>query len=230
MQIRDVMTRQPITAFDNETVHEAARRMYHHGVSALPVVDGKCHVVGIVSEGDLLHRRELATEKHRSWWLELFMGQDERAHEYLKESGNLVRDVMTKSVDCLSPEASLAQAAEHLECKHIKRMPIVKDDRLVGILSRADLIRALAIHYVPRETPPADEAALRDRFYEELTQASIAPSTMINAITDKHTIYLWGMVDTETEKMAVEALARQLPGVKGVENNLIVRPVLLSAE
>jgi CBS domain-containing protein len=142
MQAQDVMTTKVATIGAGASVREAARLMHERNVSALPVVNEKGRVVGIVSEGDLVRRRELSTETEGSWWL-LALAQG-AARDYLKTHGITVRDVMTRPVIGVRPSASLKQIARLLARHGIKRVLVLDAGRLVGIVSRADLVRQLA--------------------------------------------------------------------------------------
>lgn len=142
MQAQDVMTKQVAAIGAGASVREAARLMLERGVSALPVLNDKARVIGIVSEGDLVRRRELDTETEGSWWL-LALAQG-AARDYLKTHGATVRDVMTRPVIGVRPSASLKQVARLLQKHDIKRVPVLVEGRVVGIVSRADLVRQLA--------------------------------------------------------------------------------------
>src|SRR5690349_2607147 len=144
MQAKDVMVAPVITAKPYFTVQHVAKLLSANHISALPVVDDDNRVVGMVSEGDLVHRAENSTERGRSWWLEMFADKDVLASRYVKEHGRQVSDIMTKKVVSASPDTSLKEIALLLERHRIKRVPIVQHDQLVGIVSRANLIQALA--------------------------------------------------------------------------------------
>jgi len=142
MQAQDVMTTRVATIGAGASVREAARLMHERGVSALPVLNDKARVIGMVSEGDLVRRRELDTETEGSWWL-VALAQG-AARDYLTTHGTTVRDVMTRPVIGVRPSASLKQIARLLHRRGIKRVPVLDAGRLVGIVSRADLVRQLA--------------------------------------------------------------------------------------
>ena len=162
MQARDIMTERVITVGPETTVREIATLLLERRISAVPVVEESGEIVGIVSEGDLIHRNEIGTElRGRSWWLRLFDDSAALAERYSKSHGAKARDVMTRDVVSVDETVSLADIAELLETKHIKRVPVIRDGRLAGIVSRADLVRALAA--IPRAPiEPASACRLHD--------------------------------------------------------------------
>ena len=135
MRAADVMTSEVITLGEDASVREAARLMAEHGISAVPVVDREKRVVGMVSEGDLLHRAETGTERRRSWWLEMVASTNQLAGEYVKSHSASVKDVMTRDVISVTEETPVADIAILLETNRIKRVPVLRDGRLVGIVS-----------------------------------------------------------------------------------------------
>jgi CBS-domain-containing membrane protein len=145
MRAVDVMTSGVITAGLNATVPEAAKLLAEHGISAVPVVDKDNRVIGMVSEGDLLHRAETGTERRRSWWLEMVSSTDKLAGEYIKSHSGNVKDVMTCDVLSVTEDTPVADIAVLLETNRIKRVPVLREGKLVGIVSRANLVRALAM-------------------------------------------------------------------------------------
>ena len=141
MRAADVMTSEVITVGENASVQEAAKLMAEHGISAVPVVDRDNCVIGMVSEGDLLHRAEIGTERRRSWWLDIMASTNRLAGEYVKAHSGKVRDVMTRDVVSVTEEAPVAGIAILLETHRIKRVPVLRDGKLAGIVSRANLVR-----------------------------------------------------------------------------------------
>jgi CBS domain-containing protein len=135
MRAADVMTSEVITVDEGASVLEAARLMAVHGISAVQVVDRKGRVVGMVREGDLLHRAETGTERRRSWWLEIVAATNQLAGEFVKSHGGSVKDVMTRDVISVTEETAVADIAILLETNRIKRVPVLRDGRLVGIVS-----------------------------------------------------------------------------------------------
>ena len=152
MRAMDVMTTNVITVSPDTSVQEVAKILSERSISGVPVVDAQNRLVGIVSEGDLLHRVEMGTDRRpdrrtgrrRSWWLDTVGSDEELARAYVKSHGRTARDVMTSEVTSVSETTELADIANLLETKRIKRVPVVRDGKLVGIVSRANLVRALA--------------------------------------------------------------------------------------
>ena len=144
MQASDVMVRDVVTVRPETDLAEAVRLLAEHDVSALPVIDGENTIVGILSEADLIHRAEIGTEKRRSWWLEAVTGGAALATEFAKEHGEKVGEIMTPEVVGVAEDTPLSEIAALLERKRIKRVPVVRNGKLVGIVSRSNLIQALA--------------------------------------------------------------------------------------
>lgn len=144
MNASDVMVHDVVTVGPDDDLAKAVQLLVDHDVSALPVIDADRRVVGILSEGDLLHREEIGTVKHRPWWLEAITPASVLAFDYAKSHGRKVAEVMSEHVVSASEDTSLAELASILEKNKIKRVPILKDGKLVGIVSRANLIQALA--------------------------------------------------------------------------------------
>src|SRR6516162_4436631 len=152
MRAMDVMTSEVISVDPDTSVQALAALLSERGISGVPVVDADNRVVGVISEGDLVYRVETGTERRkeartgrrRSWWLDRIASDRELARDYVKSHGRTVRDVMTRNVVVVDDTTELADIAILLETKRIKRVPVVRDGRLVGIVSRANLVRALA--------------------------------------------------------------------------------------
>src|SRR6516165_7389814 len=145
MRAIDIMTSAVITVREGATVPEVAKLLADNGISAVPVVDKDNRVVGMVSEGDLLHRAETGTEHRRPWWLEMVSSTDKLAGEYIRSHSGNIKDVMTRDVLSVTEETPVADVAVLLETNRIKRVPVLRDGQLVGIVSTANLVRALAM-------------------------------------------------------------------------------------
>jgi CBS domain-containing protein len=224
MKASDVMVRDVITVGPEATVQDVAGLLIKNRISALPVVDRAGVLVGIVSEGDLLHRPEAHTERRHSRLFWIFSSQEALAAEYVKSHSRHIGDIMTRRVITATPDMPLRDVAALLEKNNIKRVPIVSDGKVVGIVSRANLIQALA-------TAPAgqaksfDDVTLRDKVMDKISSKPWSRPSLINAIVHDGTVELWGIVATESEKSALRVVAEITPGVRAVKDNLTVRPM-----
>jgi CBS domain-containing protein len=219
MQVKDVMTRDVIAVSPATPIHKAAELMVDHGVSGLPVVDAQGAVVGIVSEGDLVVRQK--PRGRPSWWTFFFNDGERLAREYRKAVGTTVGEVMTSAVITVSPDVPLESAAVILDRHNIRRLPVLEDGHLVGLVSRGDLIKALAA------TPPAQISRSDAQLVAEMRarvarEAWTTTSGLVIQARDG-VLELWGLVDTEAEKSALETMARAIDGCRGVENHLVTR-------
>lgn len=226
MQAQDVMTTVVATVPAEATVQEAAKAMFERRVSALPVMDEKDRVVGIVSEGDLVRRPELGTDAARSWWLH-WLAED-AARDYLKVHGARVRDVMTSPVISVRRTTPLDQVARLLEKHRIKRVPVLEAGRLVGIVSRADLVRRLATAPARPTARAASDRALRRRVSKEL-QRTGADLLYVNVTVEHGTVHVWGMVRSQMEQKTLRVAAQAIDGVRKVEDHSAVMPLRVAA-
>ena len=224
MRAADVMTNEVITVGEDASVQEAAKLLVEHGISAVPVVDRDKRVVGMVSEGDLLHRAETGTERRRAWWLEMVASTNQLAGEYVKSHSGSVKDVMKRDVISVTEETTVADIAILLETNRIKRVPVLRDDRLVGIVSRANLVRALAMTIKERPSgAEADDRAIRDRLLAELKAQKWAEVSPANIMVKDGVVHLWSSYYSDQEKRALVVATESIPGVRGVEDHM--RPV-----
>lgn len=222
MKAIDLMTPRVITIGPDATVAEAARTMLENHISGLPVVDAAGKVVGIISEGDLLRRVELGTERHRSWWLGLVSGGTLPAEDFIKSHARKVADVMTTHVTTVDESASPEEVVRVMETRRIKRVPVVSRGALVGIISRANLLRALAS--VSPETPAAasDDRDLKERVTAAVKELSWDSRSHDAIVVRNGVVQLWGFVSSGSQRDALRVAAERVPGVKAVENNIQV--------
>ncbi|WP_042704749.1 CBS domain-containing protein [Azospirillum sp. B506] len=222
MKAIDLMTPRVITIAPDATVAEAARTMLENKISGMPVVDAAGTVVGIISEGDLLRRVELGTERHRSWWLGLVSGGTLPAEDFIKSHARKVADVMTGHVTTVDENASPEEVVRVMETRRIKRVPVVRGGALVGIISRANLLRALAS--VSPETPAAasDDRALKERVTAAVQELNWDSRSHDAIIVRNGVVQLWGFVSSGSQRDALRVAAEGVPGVKAVENNIQV--------
>lgn len=226
MKASDIMVSDVITVSPDANIQDVAQILLEHRISGVPVVDASGKLVGIVSEGDLLRRAEAGTGHERSWWLKLLMGREVLAAEYVKEHSRKVADVMTREVITAAPSAPVAEIARLLERNRIKRVPIVRDGALVGIVSRANLLQGLASmrREIAVEKPVAD-AELREKVLDRLKAEPWVRTSLVNVTVSDGTVDLWGIVDSASEKQALRVAVEVTPGVRAVNDNVIVRPV-----
>jgi CBS domain-containing protein len=231
MRAVDVMTTNVITVTPDTSVKDLAMLLSKHGISGAPVVDADQGLIGIVSEGDLLHRAETGTERRseprRSWWLDSLAADDGMARDYVKAHGRTVRDIMTWDVVSVAETAGLDEIADLLETKRIKRVPVVRDGALVGIVSRANLVRALAVTGTTVSGGGVDDRTIRDTLLAELrglAWAKVWPEDI--AVRDR-IVHLWcADSQSEDERRALRVAAENTPGVRGVEEHIVRVPMV----
>lgn len=221
MLVRDVMVAPVITVEPATSVQEVARLFLEKQISAVPVLDGKGKLVGIVSEGDLLHRVEAGTERHRSWWLRALVHDEALAAEYIKSHSRKVSDVMTTDVITASPTTPLHEVAALMEKNAIRRLPILENGQLVGIVSRANLLQAVASARQLPETTPSDKA-IRERILASLKREVWAHTGLLNVTVSNGIVDLWGLAESDTERKAIKVAAESTPGVGAVHDNMVV--------
>jgi CBS domain-containing protein len=228
MKAKDIMVMKVMTVGPEATVREAANILFQNRISALPVVDEHGRLVGIVSEGDLARRVELETDDRRSWWLELFTrkSKENLAVKYVKSHARRVKDIMTRRVITAKPATSLRDIAALLEKNRIKRVPIVAKGRVVGIVSRANLVQALASLREEDQPGTTIDSKIRKKVMR-LKSERWSKHALLSATVEHGTVKLWGIVDSEAEKEAARVAAEQVANVRAIENNVIVQPALL---
>jgi len=215
----DVMTTEVITVASATPVYEIAKLLHTHQISGVPVVDPDKRVIGIVSEGDLIGHAEVVGEQHRSWLLGLFSDVRGLARDYTKTHGRCAKDVMVSPVITVSPDASLAEIVKTLKENRIKRVPVVENGKLVGIVTRGNLLKALetAEH---SDAPSVGDRILHERILAELNTQPWAHLLMKSIVVKDGVVDLEGFVDNEDERRAITIAAANVPGVKRVEDHL----------
>jgi len=223
MEASDIMTSPVITVGPDTSVSEIAALLADRRISAVPVAeDGR--IVGLVSEADLLHRYEIGTDQAptRSGWRRWFSA-DRSAAEYTKSHAGRARDVMTREVICIAADAGVDEIVALFEARRIKRVPVLRGEQLVGIVSRADLIRALATKGPPVKTAPAgNDAAIRSRLIAELQRQPWWRSPPDNVLVSDGVVHYWGVIDSEDDRDAARVAAENVPGVRAVEDHRFV--------
>ena len=220
MQAQDVMVRGVISVGPDIPVQIAAHTMVSNGVSAILVMDIGAKLIGIVSEGDLIRRVENDTERQHSWWLEMFMSTDALAREFVKSHARRVSDVMTRNVITATPETPLREIANLMEKHGIKRVPIVEGELVVGIVSRANLLQALASASDNLDAADTDRT-LRQRIVDSIKDKPWASRPFNVIVNDRHAD-LWGFVFSQDEKTAIRVAAEATSGIDTVADHLRV--------
>lgn len=219
----DVMTRKVISIDPDSTVLQAARLMLQHRISGLPVLDRNGRLVGVLSEGDFLRRRETRTERHRSRWLEFLMGPGAIATEYTHSHGNRVSEVMTTDVQTVDDNTPLEDIVELMEKYRIKRVPVMCGGELVGIITRSNLMHAMVsmARVAPGVIQSKDDAGIREQLLAEMQKEHWAPVSLTNVVVHDGVVELWGVLTDERERAALKVLAENIPGVKAVKDHLV---------
>jgi CBS domain-containing protein len=223
MKARDIMVQHVITAAPDLDVTAVANTLVKNGISALPVVDIAGKLIGIVSEGDLVRRTETGTERRRSWWLEILTDSRTEAAEFVKSHARKAKDVMTRNVVTATPETPIEEIANLLEKHGIKRVPIVENGQLVGIVSRANLVQALASSKPALVGITPTDEQLRNTIVATLGKQAWG-QRLVNVIVQDGVVDLWGFVDNTDERKAIRVAAEATPGVRAVNDNLRIMP------
>lgn len=226
MLAKEIMTTNVACAKADQSIHDVARILLERSVSALPVVDNDGHLIGVISEGDLLRRVETGTERKQSWWLDMLVSNEEKSRDYLKSHAVHVRDVMTKDVITIEEDTPVSEIAGIIEENRIKRVPVLRGERLIGIVSRADIIRVLAVRHVPVTAPAEDDLALRESVLSAIREVDGRSSAYINTLVKDGVVHLWGLAQSRAHKDALQVAVENIPTVTALQNHLQVSPTL----
>lgn len=229
MKVSDIMTRGVISVPPEATVFDAARLMYNNHISGLPVINESGKLVGIVSEGDFLRRSETGTEHSRSPWLDAYFGPSASAKGYIRSHGVKVHDVMTPKPVTVAEDAELDQVVHLMEKHSIKRLPVLRRGKVVGIVSRANLVRALASAHRTMPKLSKRDAAIRDRILDQIHKESWTAGALVDVAVHAGHVDLWGSISDMAQRKALKVLAEAVPGVKHVEEHLTYRGAPVSA-
>ena len=222
----DVMTRKVISVASDASAMQAGTLMLKHQISGLPVVDSSGVLLGIISEGDFLRRAELGTQRRRPRWLAFLIGPGRLASEYVQACGRKVKEIMTPNPYTVTEATPVTEVVQLMERHRIKRVPVVCGRRLVGIVSRADLLRALARLARATETVATNDAEIRERVMAELRRQNWAPLDLINVIVRDRIVELQGTITEDSARQAMVVAAENVPGVRAVHDHLVwVEPV-----
>lgn len=226
MKAADIMTRAVVTASPEAPIGELARVMLQHRISGVPVIDAKGTLVGIVTEGDLLRRAETGTEKRRSRWLDLLISPGRHAQDYTRTHARKVGEVMSDTVVAVTPGTPVAEIVALMESRRIKRLPVLNDGRVVGMVSRADLLRALAGLLPKVPAAAVSDAEIRKSVLAEIDKQRWAPRASVDVVVEDAVVELCGAITDEREREALRVVCENVPGVKQVLDHLVwVEPI-----
>lgn len=221
MKASEIMTRPAVSVSARASLQEAAQLMARQHLSGLPVVDGRDAVVGIVTEGDLLRRTELGTEAPRRGWLTTLLAPGRAAQSYIRSHAQVVSEVMTGRVVSVTPDATLAEVVALMEERSIKRLPVLEHGRLVGIVSRADLLKALAKRLSEPTPDEVSDAEIHRRLLAEIAAQAWVPRAEIRTSVKRGIVEFTGIVTDCRERTGLRVIAENIPGVKGVNDQLV---------
>jgi CBS domain-containing protein len=222
MKAADVMEDEVLTVGPDTSVNDVAKLLLGSHVSAVPVVDnGK--LVGIVSEGDLIRRVETDTARHRSWWLEVLISNEKLASEYVKSHARYAGEVMTRAVVTANEDTPLSDIAKLFENHNIKRVPIVRGHEIVGIVSRADLLRLLAGLHEKSTPAPSDDEAIRNEIVKRMKAEHWYSSAQIEVAVNGGIAKIDGIAMSHDQQMAMRVVAENVPGVRAVKDTTILK-------
>lgn len=227
MRASDIMTMGATTVRPDTTIEHAARVMLEHHVSGLPVVNAQGKLLGIVTERDLLRREEIGTERHRPRWLEIWLSARQLAQEYAQEHGRKVEHVMSRDVASVGPDTPVSEIVDLMEERGIKRLPVVSDGKVIGIVSRSNLLSALSRHTGEIPSSVVGDLAIRKSILDEVESKPWTHGATIDIVVRDGVVNLNGTVADEKVRAAIRIAAENTPGAVRVVDNL--RVVTLSA-
>ena len=226
MKVSDIMTTNVLVVREDSPINEAIRLMLAHGISGLVVLDKDDKLAGVVTEGDFLRRAEIGTQKHRSRWLEFLVGPGKLADEYVHANARRVGEVMTPSPYTVTEDTPVADAASLMERQHIKRLPVLRGEQVIGIVSRANFLRAVASATVRATESPLGDAAICERLNAEIQAMSWTTPNLIEVSAKNGIVDLWGSIIDERTRKGLTVAAENIPGVKLVRDHLVfIEPV-----
>lgn len=222
MKAQEIMTRDVITVGPDTSVRDIAALMVEKHISGVPVLTDNGKIIGMVSQSDLLHRAELGTERRHKWWFRTFSDSYALAQEYAKAHGLKAHDIMSRYVVSVRDDAELRDVADILDSHRIKRVPVVQEGHLVGIITRGDLVRTLSQVEISKTVKKIDNAALHKTLHDRIRTQSWINESYINVTVNDGVVELWGFVDTADQRSALRALVEETEGVSRLEDKLNV--------
>jgi CBS domain-containing protein len=219
MRAHQIMTRSVYSVLPEATILEAANIMLQRHISGLPVVEASGKLVGIVSEGDFIRRSEIGTQRKRGRWLKFLLGAGEAATEFVHEHGRKISEVMTRDPLTISEDTPLEEIVKTMENNGVKRLPVMRGDKLVGIVSRANLLQAVATLARDIPDPTADDDHIRRRIVDTLDKNDWCPFGL-NVVVRDGIVHLSGVITEERSRQASIVGAENVAGVKKVHDHL----------
>ncbi len=219
MRAHQIMTRPVITVTPETTIIEAANTMLQKHISGLPVVDAAGKLVGIVSEGDFIRRSEIGTQRKRGRWLKLLLGPGKSASDFVHEHGRKIAEIMTKEPLTITEDTTLEQIVQLMENNNVKRLPVTRGEKIVGIVSRANLLQAVASLAREIPDPTADDDHIRNRVIDALEKNDWCPFGLSVVVRDG-IVHLSGVITEERSRQAAIVAAENVTGVRKVHDHL----------
>ncbi|MBN8968879.1 MAG: CBS domain-containing protein [Rhizobiales bacterium] len=219
MRAHQIMSRPAISVTPETSILDAANLMLRRHISGLPVIDDAGKLVGIVSEGDFIRRSEIGTTKKRGRWLSFLIGPGGAATDFVREHGRKVGDVMTPDPVTISEDATLEDAVALMEKKNVKRLPVMHGNAMVGILTRSNLLQAVASLARDIPDPTADDDRIRERIIREIEKADWRPLNLEVIVRDG-IVHLSGVIADERSRQATIVAAENIEGVRLVHDHL----------
>jgi CBS domain-containing protein len=227
MKAREIMSLEVVSVSPDASILEAVRLMLLKRISGLPVVDGQGMLVGVVTEGDFLRRAETGTQRKRARWIEFFMGPGQPADEYVRTHGRKVADVMTPTPITITEDTRLDDIVNLMERSRVKRLPVVRQRRVVGIVSRANLLHALASVVGELSVSVTTDVTIREQIMSQLSNKAWSPRDFDVVVRDG-VVELWGGILDERERQAAKVAVENVAGVKAIKDHLVwVEPMSL---
>ncbi len=223
MRAHQIMNRSVITVTAGTPIADAARIMLRNHIGGLPVVDAAGKLVGIITDGDFLRRAEIGTERKRGRWLDMLVGRGRIGADFVHSHGRTVGDIMSLNPVTVSENATLAEVAQIMEDRHVKRLPVVNQDRLLGIITYTDFVQTVAdlASAVPGPTP--DDDSLRSAILDALDQAACKPCRF-NVVVRDGVAHLSGAVKNDKQRAKAVGVAKSVAGIKHVRDRMWVYP------
>lgn len=219
MRAHQIMTRSVITVTPETTIAEAAKTMLQRHVSGLPVVDASGKLVGIISEGDFIRRGEIGTQRKRGRFLKFILGPNAAAADFVHEHGSKVAEIMTQEPVTVTEDTPIEEIVQRMESNNVKRLPVMRDDKIVGIVSRANLLQAVASLARQVPDPTADDDHIRNRVIDALEKNDWCPFGL-NVIVRDGIVHLSGVITEESSRQAAVVATENVTGVKKIHDHL----------